>query len=108
MAAPSSLHTMPSAITMTTPASQPSIDCGPPSALMRSGIVMNGPTPIMLDMFSAMACSNPKRRTNDVSAAGGSWAMGIPARLAQASFLRNHGSLPGQGSMPPRNASNLS
>ena len=29
---------------------------------MSSGIVMNGPTPIMLIMFSAVACSRPKRR----------------------------------------------
>ena len=36
--------------------------CGPPSAVISSGIVMNGPMPIMLIMFSAVACSSPKRR----------------------------------------------
>ncbi len=54
---------MPSAITMTSATNQPTSACGPPSADMSSGIVMNGPTPIMFDMFSAVACKRPKRRT---------------------------------------------
>src|SRR5438876_174348 len=32
---------------------------------MRSGIVMNGPIPIMFVMLSAVASSKPKRPTND-------------------------------------------
>src|SRR6266513_1448414 len=62
-AAPSSLHTMPSHSTMMSATSQPSIACGPPSADMSSGIVMNGPIPIMFVMFSAVACIKPKRRS---------------------------------------------
>src|SRR5258707_15557777 len=34
---------------------------GPPSADIKSGIVMNGPTPIMFDMFRAVACTSPNR-----------------------------------------------
>ena len=41
---------------------QPSMDCGPPSADISTGMVMNGPMPIMFDMLSAVACSKPKRR----------------------------------------------
>ena len=47
---------MPSATTMTSATSQPSRACGPPSAVISSGIVMNGPMPIMFDMFRAVAC----------------------------------------------------
>src|SRR3954465_5886550 len=47
---------------MTRATIQPSMACGPPSADMRSGIVMNGPTPIMFVMLSAVAPSRPKRR----------------------------------------------
>src|SRR5689334_22731117 len=53
---------MPSQMTITSATIQPSIACGPPSADMRSGIVMNGPAPIMFVMFSAVAESSPKRR----------------------------------------------
>src|SRR5512138_3000079 len=62
MAAPSSLHTIPSQITITSATIQPSIACGPPSAVMSSGIVMNGPAPIMFVMLSAVAGNRPKRR----------------------------------------------
>ncbi len=62
MEAPSSLHTIPSGMTISTATSHPSMACGPPSALMSSGIVMNGPTPIMFDMLRAVAWSRPKRR----------------------------------------------
>ena len=55
MAAPSSAHTSPSQQRRTAPRIQPSIACGPPSALMISGMVMNGPTPIMSIMFSVVA-----------------------------------------------------
>ena len=61
IAAPNSLHTMPSQTTITSAASQPSIACGPPSAVNKSGIVINGPIPIMLFMFRAVACTTPKR-----------------------------------------------
>ena len=44
--------------------SQPSSACGPPSAVINSGIVMNGPMPIMFDMFRAVACNMPKRRSS--------------------------------------------
>ncbi len=64
IAAPSSLQTIPSAMTMISATSQPSSACGPPSAVISSGIVMNGPMPIMFDMFSAVACSRPKRRSS--------------------------------------------
>jgi hypothetical protein len=49
-------------MTMTRATSQPTSACGPPSADIRSGMVMNGPTPIMFDMFKAVACRRPKRR----------------------------------------------
>ena len=62
IAAPSSLHIMPSQMTITSATTQPSMACGPPSAVISSGIVMNGPMPIMLIMLSAVACSRPKRR----------------------------------------------
>src|SRR2546428_12093888 len=63
MAAPSSLQIMPSGMAISTATSQPSMACGPPRADINSGMVMNGPMPIMLDMFSAVAWSKPKRRT---------------------------------------------
>ena len=66
MAAPSSLQTMPSQITMTSATIQPSMACGPPSAVINSGIVMNGPIPIMLIMLRAVAWSRPKRREGGV------------------------------------------
>src|SRR6266404_3646103 len=39
-------------------------DCGPPMALMISGMVMNGPTPIMSIMFSAVALFSESPRTS--------------------------------------------
>jgi hypothetical protein len=30
---------------------------------IKAGIVMNGPIPIMFDMFRAVACKRPNRRT---------------------------------------------
>src|SRR5713226_494053 len=61
MAAPSSLQTIPSGIAISTATIQPNIAWGPPSADIKSGIVMKGPTPIMFDMFRAVACTSPKR-----------------------------------------------
>jgi hypothetical protein len=46
---------MPSQMTITSATAQPSMACGPPSAVISSGIVMNGPMPIMLIMLSAVA-----------------------------------------------------
>ena len=48
---------------MTSATSQPSIACGPFIADISAGMVMNGPTPIMFVMFSAVACNRPKRRS---------------------------------------------
>ena len=62
IAAPNSLQTNPSAQAMTNPTTQPSIACGPPIAAINAGIVMNGPMPIIVDMFNAVACSKPNRR----------------------------------------------
>ena len=41
--------------------------CGPPIAAMISGIVMNGPTPTMLLMLSAVACTRPRLRIRPCS-----------------------------------------
>src|SRR5271157_5589425 len=62
MAAPSSAHTRPSHKANSAPKIQPSMACGPPAAAMMSGMVMNGPTPIMSIMFSVVACSRPTPR----------------------------------------------
>ena len=62
MAAPSSAHTRPSHMAKTAPRTQPSMACGPPMALTISGMVMNGPTPIMSIMFSAVALQTPMPR----------------------------------------------
>ena len=59
MAAPSSAHTRPSQMANTAPRIQPSIACGPPIAPTIRGMVMNGPTPIMSIMFSAVALPTP-------------------------------------------------
>ena len=66
MAAASSLQTRPSHNASTAPNSQPSMHCGPPMEAMISGMVMNGPTPTMLDMLRAEACSRPKPRIKPV------------------------------------------
>ena len=69
-AAPSSLQTMLSGIVIRRATTHPSIACGPPMAVKSSGMVRNGPTPIMFDMFSAVAESRPNRRSNCEGAAG--------------------------------------
>src|SRR6266542_5740964 len=58
---------MPSGMTIRSATSHPSIACGPPRAVMSRGIVMNGPTPIMFVMLSAVAWSKPNRRGNAAS-----------------------------------------
>src|SRR6185436_18271787 len=71
IAAPSSLHTIPSQITITSATIQPSIACGPPMADISSGIVMNGPAPIMLVMLRAVAGRSVKRRVSCCCSGGG-------------------------------------
>ncbi len=48
------------------PRIQPSMACGPPMAPTISGMVMNGPTPIMSIMFSAVALLTPMPRIRGV------------------------------------------
>ena len=62
MAAPSSAQTRPSQIAKAAPRIHPSMACGPAMALMISGMVMNGPTPIMSIMFKAVASRRPTPR----------------------------------------------
>src|ERR1035441_8193999 len=61
-AAPNSADTSPSHTASSAPATQPSSACGPPMALTTSGMVMNGPTPIMSIMFSEVALHSPMPR----------------------------------------------
>src|SRR5271170_906553 len=58
-AAPNSADTSPSHTASSAPAIHPSSACGPPIALTTNGMVMNGPTPIMSIMFSAVADHSP-------------------------------------------------
>ena len=62
MADASSAQTMPSQMASTAPRTHPSIACGPPIEARISGMVRNGPTPTMYDMFMAVACHKPKPR----------------------------------------------
>src|SRR5580658_1820235 len=64
MAELSSAHTRPSQVASSAPAIHPRIACGPPIALTIRGRVMNGPTPIMSIMFSAVALPSPIPRIN--------------------------------------------
>ena len=50
--------------------------CGPPMALMMRGMVMNGPTPIMSIMFSAVAVPRPTPRIS-WSLVVGRWSLAI-------------------------------
>src|SRR5580704_6157751 len=59
MAAPSSADTSPSHTANNAPTTHPNMACGPPIALTTSGMVMNGPTPIMSIMLSAVALPSP-------------------------------------------------
>src|SRR5271154_161919 len=68
MDAASSLHTRPSHNAIAAPSTQPSMHCGPPIDAMMSGMVMNGPTPTMLLMLSAVASSSPRPRIKRCSA----------------------------------------
>src|SRR5215471_12758596 len=64
MAAPSSAHTMPSQSATTAPISHPSIAWGPFIFASRTGMVMNGPTPIISSMFALMAPGSPMARSS--------------------------------------------
>src|SRR5450759_1174198 len=70
MAAPNSAHTSPSHKANTAPKIQPSMACGPPAALTISGMVMNGPTPILSIMFSVVAPASPTPRISSGCSAG--------------------------------------
>src|ERR1035441_10562495 len=82
--APSSLQTRPSLHAITSATIQPSMACGPPIAAISTGMVMKGPTPIIVDMFKAVAWRRPKRRG---SAAGASatvaWVWDVIGRTLQ-------------------------
>ena len=62
MADASSAQTMPSHTASAAPRIHPSMACGPPMEAIISGIVKNGPTPTMYDMFMDVACHKPKPR----------------------------------------------
>src|SRR5271167_2610105 len=86
MAAPSSAQTRPSQSASTAPAIQPSMACGPPAALTISGMVINGPTPIMSIMFSVVAPVSPTPRISS-----GCWAglLGFMAHAQQVHVEAN-------------------
>src|SRR5271165_3471925 len=75
MAAPNSAQISPSHSASTAPTIQPSMACGPPAALTISGMVMNGPTPIMSIMFSVVAPASPTPRMSSGCCAGLLWLM---------------------------------
>src|SRR5271167_359885 len=75
MAAPNSAQISPSHSASTAPAIQPSMACGPPAALTISGMVMNGPTPIMSIMLSVVAPVRPTPRISSGCSAGLPWLM---------------------------------
>src|SRR5271165_6826263 len=75
MAAPNSAQISPSHSASTAPTIQPSMACGPPAALTISGMVMNGPTPIMSIMFSVVAPASPTPRMSSGCGPGLLWLM---------------------------------
>ena len=72
MAAPNSAQIKPSGMTMSRLAIHPNMHCGPPPLMVAimAGMVMNGPMPIMLVTFNAVARRRPKRRSKWGSAGG--------------------------------------
>src|ERR1019366_3147006 len=78
MAAANSAHTNPSQRAKIAPKIQPSMACGPPAALTISGIVMNGPTPIMSIMFSVVAPASPTPRISS------GWSGGLFGLMSHA------------------------
>src|SRR5579864_1724591 len=102
-AAPNSAVTSPSQTASSAPAIQPRSACGPPIAAMTSGMVMNGPTPIMSIMFIAVALHRPMPRmrvgdVDDVCAGEFIFAETLLATSSDheeesCSMLRHYGSL---------------
>src|SRR5208282_1445059 len=84
--APSSAQTSPSHSASTAPAIQPSMAWGPPAALTISGMVMNGPTPIMSIMFSVVAPARPTPRMSSGCSAG---LLGLMAHAQQVHVEAN-------------------
>src|SRR5205085_12167678 len=83
-------HTKPSQIAKAAPKIHPSIACGPAMALMISGIVMNGPTPIMSIMFSAVASRKPTSRISSEEGTGaGALLLLMPS--AQEIYIKSNG-----------------
>src|SRR5258705_94883 len=66
---------------------------------MSSGIVMNGPIPIMFVMFSAVACSRPKRR--GVTRGEAAEAVGVSQRGGGGPPRRVGADRGGGGAPPP-------
>ena len=77
IAAPSSAHTKPSQMAISAPAIQPNIAWGPPMVAMMSGIVMNGPTPTIWDMFTETAPNIPRPRTSPFFSPGTASAVSV-------------------------------
>src|SRR4026208_1275495 len=96
--APSSLQIMPSEMVMTNAISQPSIACGPPNVDSSSGIVMKGPMPIMLVMFSAVASNKPKRRSS--CGASGTLCLFESALICYRKSTGSHNCRGGHGGPP--------
>src|SRR5664280_1577097 len=103
MAAPNSAHTNPSQRAKTAPNIQPSMACGPPAALTISGIVMNGPTPIMSIMFSVVAPASPTPRISSGCAAGLLWFMSH----AQQVHVETNSSRHAEGQLPEKGISGV-
>src|SRR5208282_897400 len=91
MAAPSSAHTMPSHSARAAPRIHPNMACGPPAALMMRGMVMNGPTPIMSIMFSAVAEPRPMPRTRVVPWSACPGGLGLAMAGAQQIHVQSDG-----------------
>ena len=71
------------------PRIHPSMACGPPTALTISGIVMNGPMPIMSIMLRAVALPRPMPRIRsgeEVSWGWGSGSMEVGSELQALRF----------------------
>src|SRR3989344_9054801 len=91
MAAPSCAHTSPSQSASSAPTIQPSIACGPPMAPTMSGMVMNGPTPTMSIMLSAVASFRPSPRTSFSSPGRGASALSRVAMGRRKDSRRGRG-----------------
>src|ERR1035441_3015074 len=103
MAAPNSAQTRPSHRAKTAPKTQPSMACGPPAALTISGIVMNGPTPIMSIMFSVVAPASPTPRISSGCSGGLLWFMSH----AQQVHVETNGSRHAERQLPEEGISGV-